>query len=472
MGAGGYLKLVNGTPYAWKKVDGHRHQMNDATFSDHIGAFSTNTVYFEFHNPALGNWFDSEAWITYEMEGTNFRFCIWCHRKENGPRIILQLICMNTVTNKEGDKIDLGWVENPASSWKFNGVSCIISGRDGAFVTSAARNPLVHKNWMSRELHTIGGLTLREICIPGTHNSGMFKVSWRTPIAHKFVTQNQSRSIKEQLELELGVRFFDLRPAFDEDGKWFYAHHISYLDKKLEYQGALGDWIGYMVNQINEFTRDHKEIIILNISHALNIHTGYKPFDHWTWVKLFKDELDRLENLFVADPGEDITKIKLGDMLDSGRRAAVIIRMDYDQPSGNDQHRVGERHGRGYFYKHNFPLFDEYADANDAETLIDDQVKKMKAQRNHMSPVDGKVFMMSWALTQHTEDAIKAIAAGAFFGPDLMEWARHSMTPRLGVLYDRCFGRCFPNVIGLDGVETTDGLAMTFAINEWQRSKR
>ncbi|KAK0639618.1 PLC-like phosphodiesterase [Cercophora newfieldiana] len=460
MGAGGYLQLVNGTPYAWKKVDHWTYQMNDATFSHHIAPFSTNTVYFEFQEPSAGNWFDCEAWMEYQMEGTSHRFRIWANRK-HGLKLVLRLVGMNTVNNAQGEDIDLGFVQSPAPAPRFNGVTCIIAGRSGAFVTNASRNPLNHKDWMARALWGIGDLTLREVCIPGTHNSGMFKSSWSTTLGVRGNVLNQTQSIRGQLDL--GVRSFDLRPALDEDGKWFYVHHISKIDG-VGYQGALGEWIGYIVNQVNEFSRENAEVIILNISHGLNIHQGYRGFDQGDWERLFKEELDRLENRYVASPGEDITRVPIRKLVDGGRKAAVIVRFDYSDDDKNGP-TLGGRHGNGYFYKHNFPQVDDYANANDPETLITNQVDKMKAHRNNERPIDGQVFVMGWAMTQKNFGDVSV-------GPSLWEWAWYAMMPRLGVLYDKCFGRCFPNIIGLDCVQTTDALAICFAINEWQYSKR
>lgn len=393
------------------------------------------------------------------MEGTSYRFRIWANRRHS-PKLVLRLVGMNTVNNAQGTDIDLGFVASPAAPPRFNGVLCIIAGRSGAFVTSGAREPLNHKDWMSRARWAIGERTLREICIPGTHNSGMFKSTWSTTLGVRGNVLNQTKDIKTQLEL--GVRSFDIRPALDKDGKWFYAHHISKIDE-IGYQGALGEWIGYIVNHINEFSRDNAEVVMLNISHGLNIHAGFRGFSQGDWERLFKEELDRLENRYVASRGEDLTRVTINKLTDSGKKAAVIIRFDYAEDNKNGP-ALGSRHGNGYFYSHNFPQVDDYANANDPETLIDNQVEKMKAHRNKGRPIDGEVFVMGWAMTQKNFGDVSA-------GPSLWEWAWDAMTPRLGILYDKCFGRCFPNIIGLDCVEKTDALAIAFAINEWQYSK-
>jgi len=154
-------------------------------------AVQTNTVYFEFSQPAFGNSSDDEAWADYQMEGTNFRFRLWANARSGQPKIILRLTGMNTVSNHQHDEINLGFRSNPTSGTVFNGVTCVIAGRDGAFVTTSP-NPLNHKDWMARWRSWIGDLSLRELCIPVTHNSGMFRSSSKTLFGSPIITHSAS----------------------------------------------------------------------------------------------------------------------------------------------------------------------------------------------------------------------------------------------------------------------------------------
>ncbi|KAM7207861.1 PLC-like phosphodiesterase, TIM beta/alpha-barrel-containing domain containing protein [Naviculisporaceae sp. PSN 640] len=463
---GGYLKLVNGTPYAWRKQETYQYQMNEATWYDYIGPFSTNTVYFEFQDPAFGNLADDEAWAYYQMEGTPYKFCLWANNKGGEPKIILQLTDMNSVSNHKNDKIKIGWRTNPARGDIFNGVTCIIAGHDGGFFTTS-QNPLHHKAWMARSLHVIGDRTLREICLPASHNSGMFKITAKASPAYEDYVLCQSRSIADQLAL--GVRFFDIRPVLDKKGEWFYTGHYSY-SARLGWIGGSGDWMGYIVEQINEFTRDHAEVIVLNISHAYNIQHGWRDFNQGDWERLFKADLDRLNYLYRASHAEqDLTRLTVKELTANGTKAAVILRFNcnkFDKDAVDLT--VGGRHGNGYFYYNNFPLFDQYAEADTPNALVKDQMKKLGERRDRgNNPGEGEVFMMNWALTP-TGNASSAV----HIYPSLHTWASDYMTPRLGELYDKLWGRVFPNLIAMDYIETTDALAMCVAINEWQKSKR
>jgi len=227
--------------------------------------------------------------------------------------------------------------------------------------------------------------------------------------------------------------------------------------------------MGYIVDQINEFTSHNAEVVILNISHAYNIAADYREFTQSDWERFFSADLDRLNNLYRAShPNEDLTRLSINTLTNNGTQAAVILRFNCNQNDSSNpvDLTVSNRHGAGYFYYNSFPLFDEYANTDTPKAVIDNQITKMGQKRDNASPKEGEWFMLGFALTQtETWDVVLGLY------PPLLDWARHSMNPRVGELYDRCWGRCFPKIISLDCVEGTDALAMCVAINESQRSK-
>jgi len=89
---------------------------------------------------------------------------------------------------------------------------------------------------------------------------------------------------------------------------------------------------------------------------------------------------------------------------------------------------------------------------------MDDQFAKLQRERGGKAPADGQMFCIGWALTQLG-------ALDVTLGLSLLERARDAMTPRLGLLFEKSSKGCYPNIIGMDGVETTDGLAAAVAIN-------
>lgn len=76
-------------------------------------------------------------------------------------------------------------------------------------------------------------------------------------------------------QLRLGVRWFDLRPMWLDD-KWVIAH-ASNLDEYVPgvgWQGGSGPYLEEVIDQINDFTRTHAELIVLRITHINDARTG------------------------------------------------------------------------------------------------------------------------------------------------------------------------------------------------------
>lgn len=341
--------------------------------------------------------------------------------------------------------LDLGFVANPASGWKaWNGVSCIIGGADGAFIFSGTRDIGA---WLSESLEHLQDRTLRQICLPLSHDSGMHTMTNSTLFATDSMVVTQWRDIAGQLAL--GIRAFDIRPAI-----WYgtyYTGHFGNTESPVGWQGGTGQSIGDMVDQVNRFTLTNPELIILHISHDLNTDQRYRGFSQEEWNGLFK-LLDGLNHRYQADNGNvDLSSIPLKRFIGEGK-PAVIVRFDWDD-SGS--YTLGNRAGHGFFYKSCLPnLYDAYANTNDPDALVSDQISKMKNERGDPNK---PVFSLDWALTMQSWDVA---------GSNLLTWADRKMTPRLGpCILPAVSKEVFPNVIGLDGVRTTDAVAIAAAIN-------
>ena len=304
---------------------------------------------------------------------------------------------------------------------------------------------------MAHSLSTIGDLTLREICMPGSHNAGMSVSRYSTKLGLDKVVLCQSRSVAEQLAY--GVRYFDIRPI--GRGPEFETGHYSKNDT-FGWQGASGQTMDEIVKQINAFTRENHEVIILNVTHSYQADSdvGFRDLHERDWGDLFNSSFDRLESLYHASsPDVDLSRVKIRELTQDGKKAAVIVRFGWN--GGNPKY--GDRLGKGYFLSHNLPIYDEYADKNDPDQLMDDQFGKLQRERGGKAPHDGQMFCIGWALTPKGFMDV--------MGPSLMEWARNYMTPRLGVLFEKSNKSCYPNILGMDGIETTDALAASVAIN-------
>ncbi len=118
-------------------------------------------------------------------------------------------------------------------------------------------------DWMNELYETRSGVRLNEIVIPGTHNSGTYQISPYSevgpgsnvlyhvvrPLVASWA-KTQYRSFREQLTL--GIRFFDLRVAFDSSGQALITHGLV----SMGLQPAL--------NEISSFILQHpKEVILI-----------------------------------------------------------------------------------------------------------------------------------------------------------------------------------------------------------------
>jgi 1-phosphatidylinositol phosphodiesterase len=133
--------------------------------------------------------------------------------------------------------------------------------------------PYHWKTWMG---HVDGSLHLNQITIPGTHESGADKhtsnIHWYNPERPWIICQDFS--IPNQLNL--GVRWLDIRLNYVADKDELTVHHSShYLHKNFD------DVLGYCI----KFLNDHPtETIILMIkqeySNANKEHFSKRVYDH------------------------------------------------------------------------------------------------------------------------------------------------------------------------------------------------
>ncbi|XP_024217793.1 uncharacterized protein [Halyomorpha halys] len=298
-------------------------------------------------------------------------------------------------------------------------------------------------NWMRLNMGRLGGRPLQRICIPGTHNSGMNQLTGGTAFAKPCNILNHSQSVRRQLEL--GVRYFDIRPIIS--GGKFKTGHYSKIPGGF-WQGGNGQFIESIVNDINDFTRDHKEVVIISLSHSLNTDVGkkYRGFNQEEWERLFQ-LLDRTNNLFFAPGNVYIPAITLGDLTNHGNRAAVLF------VTNDGGLNLGGRLGRGYFYWGNMQVYDKYAESDKVSTMFQDQINKMKQE----SP--RRYFLLSWTLTQKAVDATMCP-----MGKSISKLAKeansnfHKILPEVSEA-------AYPNIISVDYVENAAVAELAMAVN-------
>ena len=382
--------------------------------------------------------------LTYTLAGTEHNFQVEA-RAISSFQLSVCLGGISTWNNRQGETIDLSWVDRSTQYPRFNGVYFILSGTGHDFVSSSTRPLTV--SWMQASLEMIGKRPLRHVCMPGSHDSGISVINGGTLFGDARSSQTQANSIADQLAL--GIRFFDIRPVIAGGG--FYTGHYGNLPG-LGWQGVNGQSIRQIIQQMNAFTASNKELLILSISHDFNTDAGrhYRGFNQEEWDR-FLQELSGLDSLFLSPQGTpDLTLLTMNQLI-GNKQAAVIVVIFIDR----SHLTLGNFTGRGFYYDSQFPFYDNYANSNDPKVLMEDQLRKLHLERNHP---DKPLFSLDWTLTQRTLQDVT-------IGPSVLEMASF-MDPRLVTnVIPSCSAKTFPNILSIDKADNATSIAVATAIN-------
>ena len=206
-----------------------------------------------------------------------------------------------------------------------------------------------------------------------------------------------------------------------------------------------------IVQQINEFTSHSKELIILSLSHSLNTDLGnsnYRPLNQDEFDRLFR-QLAGIRDLFLSsNEAVNLLDKPVNYFLSAGKSAVVIVL--------NEGTNLGSFHHRGFYPASEFPVIDDYANSNNLNKMIDDQMRKMAKHRG-----DSKnFFLLSWILTLQGIDNVT--------GPSIEFLAHQANSNVHRLILDLNFSslvkRGYPNVILQDFIGT-DNSSVAVAVN-------
>lgn len=214
----------------------------------------------------------------------------------------------------------------------------------------------VWSRWMQGMLQGPGGsLTLKDICLPGSHDAGMHKAENQTPFGSVSVTRTQWFPIVDQLHL--GVRVFDLRPVWSHNN--VYTGHYGSIamgplnslkavsqsfkilgssDVKANenWQGANGELFDDIINAVNEFLSKHSELIILDLSdnNWFDVTRGFDTFDAEQLDKFFA-KLKGIKYLWkTPTPGKKLSDFTLNEFIGKGGACICIVPSHAEAYSG------------------------------------------------------------------------------------------------------------------------------------------
>ncbi|TNE53860.1 MAG: hypothetical protein EP338_10045 [Bacteroidetes bacterium] len=301
-----------------------------------------------------------------------------------------------------------------------------------------------HGHWMELSLDTIGNKTLKDICIPGSHDAGMSKSINQTVGAHECNTVTQTLDILYQLQA--GARIFDIRPVIS-GGKYLTGHY-THAGKILNHQGACGQSIDEIITQINAFTEDRKELIILQLSHDLNTDVGrsYRALNQEEWNELLNKIKYRLNRLSGGFGHENLTSIKLKTWV--GQEWCVLVIVDPSDKEVNIYDAVGK--DKGFYPNCSLPVPSVYTGTNNLEDMINDQVDKLS------NKIDGSYFQTSWTLTQSDDQTVTCRG----WASSILELATEANKNfnDCKPLFNEIIKGKFPNIIWFDNIGNVKGI--------------
>lgn len=266
-------------------------------------------------------------------------------------------------------------------------------------------------NWMSDVLSThaeFGNLKINEVMLPGSHDSGTFRVgSAGTGDAE---ARTQSLSLAEQLEL--GVRYFDLRVQVHNSV--YYPYHGPWtsnndLCKKGDDPDAADNH--YHFKQMRDFLKQHpKEIIILKFQDFKNFT---EDEDYFTLVDLLEDYF-KFPGCDLVPPTADIGSLTIKSLLDANQRVFVF----FDERNVPDRRRVWNHVFRYLptLPKLGYGLWDPYwhdAGSNVADDNIDLNERWWPFHEGNLTTWDGKGFFVLQSHMQQLPG--KAVDDDSFF---------------------------------------------------------
>lgn len=144
-----------------------------------------------------------------------------------------------------------------------------------------------HTKWITKLVNINNNLTLNNIILPGTHNSGSYQLKkyidlsgnykcaslWPVSKIIKNWTLNQKYNILEQLKM--GVRILDLDISFYNDK--FYISH-TFIIEELE----------NVLKQLVEFNSKYGDLYVLKIVYRYNIKNTHKTQLNSLFYKYFQ----------------------------------------------------------------------------------------------------------------------------------------------------------------------------------------
>ena len=327
MDQGGFLWIINATSKALKVVNTSSTQMNVWIFGA-IPSQSQKKFHIEYHSEDNAEACAGEA--TFQLQDTDESFkvlCCWplneaeCGLKVDWSGITASNYQVFPPPVDDGGFGKIGWIHDgsvsllimeneiaPSISAHLPGEDSIVSSQT---IIESPLTLLYGGSWMEHYNGVLGKLTLAEMTLPGTHNSGTYYPesavgSW---------IKTQELSLAQQLNH--GIRALDLCIGQNSPGDYVICHEGWCTSYSLA--GAL--------KEVTDFIeKTGKEIIILDFHHFVNF--GNENFDYSLLKQQIMSDLSDYY-LPVSNAGDPLEIIWSSS---EGQKRRVVVAWNADNP--------------------------------------------------------------------------------------------------------------------------------------------
>jgi len=259
-----YITIVNLTPHRFT-LDEYRHsyQMDEFNWADIPPGKSRQNV--AHHTGRVGadpKTTNGEVFYSIGNTGLKFEVRATTHIPDIYPRrVVFDLTQMG-----------MGQREYKVPEQEVPVTLVITGSATYGFITSLSHGP---GNWMNNIKDVIKDRKLRHVIMPGTHDSGMSKITLAIEsFGTSSNTQTQGLNIYDQLRT--GARWFDLRVQSVHNvlSLSSYRFWTTHINDELSNTpvGASGEAFDQVINEINRFTdENHGEVIFLQLRYLNGI---------------------------------------------------------------------------------------------------------------------------------------------------------------------------------------------------------
>jgi hypothetical protein len=232
-----------------------------------------------------------------------------------------------------------------------------------------ANPPLHASNWMFDNVNLLKDLPINALLwLPGSRDSGMInKPTSKTDNLSEAMVTTQTLDIYQQLLS--GVRWLEVR-AVVRDHEWYCGYHrFRMFENRPVAIGATGISVQTFIEQVNKFTADHKELVVIKVTQypghgddQFGLGPGVigqaipradgSQLPATPKLKSIGDTLrEGLHDVYTSPHDEDVTRKTVNELImrTGSPKSCVVVSVEKQGGIAFDHPRTGPAHHHNYY---------------------------------------------------------------------------------------------------------------------------